>query len=107
MTELTQTKTMPLKTMREYLGEWFVGIKTSIEDVPSNPNQQMYVIRDNYTKLIEFIHIFDKGTFSEEMIVSTEEIIGQELRGLIEQCVELDEQSKMYAQEKEPVKQKQ
>ena len=35
--------------------------------------------------------MLDKGTFNKNMTVSTEGIIGHELRGLIEQCISLDE----------------
>ena len=91
MKELTGTRNMSLDTMKKYLAEWFIEIEDGIEEIPDSPDKELYVIRDSHSKSLEFLHVLDKGAFNKNMTVSTEGIVGYELRGLIEQCITLDE----------------
>lgn len=96
MKDLTGTKHISLESMKKYLSEWFIKIEDGIEEIPDSPDKELYVIRDANSMSLEFLHILNKGTFDKNMIVSTEGILGIELRGLIEQCITLDEMSASY-----------
>jgi hypothetical protein len=58
-----------------------------------------HILKENNTGEEVFVWMTDVGaSFSEETLVSTSGIVGDELRGLIEQCYNLDMQIKVNNQ---------
>lgn len=84
------TESLPLKDMEKYILEWLVEPKVEIAEVVGHGDEEAYTIYQREEPI--YLHIFKKGEYSEDAIVTTAGIYNDELRGMVEQCIRLDRQ---------------
>ena len=101
MENSTQAIEMPYSKMKEYLSEWYYEAEFSTVERPAayDSMKVFHILKENNTGEEVFVWMSDLGEpFVEDTVVSTMGIVGDELRGLIEQCYVLDMQMKADAQ---------
>ena len=88
---------MSYSKIKEYLGEWYYDAHFSTIEKPAGYDtaKKFCILKEEQTGEEVFVWMTDIGEpLTEETIVSTAGIVGDELRGLIEQCYHLDAQIK-------------
>lgn len=91
--KITTEAIMPYGKMKEYLSEWYYEPQFSLSAKAGeyDSNKIFHILKENYTGEVVFVWEADMyERFGEDTMVSTAGIVGDELRGLIEQCYELD-----------------
>lgn len=88
---------MSFSQIKDYLGEWYYDAHFSTIEKPAGYDtaKKFCILREERTGEEVFVWMTDIGTpITEDTMVSTAGIVGDELRGLIEQCYHLDKQIK-------------
>lgn len=91
--QITTEAVMPYGKIKEYLSEWYYEPQFSLSAKAGayDSNKIFHILRENYTGEVVFVWEADMTEkFDENTMVSTAGIVGDELRGLIEQCYALD-----------------
>ena len=91
--KITTEAIMPYGKMKEYLSEWYCEPQFSLSAKAGeyDTNKIFHILKENYTGEVVFVWEADMcERFGEDTMVSTAGIVGDELRGLIEQCYALD-----------------
>ncbi len=96
-----------LADLKCYLSEWFfMGVTSKVKPVNYDSYNRLYQILDTYSDELLFEHLFGVDTIDmENAEVSTAGIKNQELRGLVEQSIALDNQIEFYKKRDEAQKQ--
>lgn len=93
--KITTEAVMPYKKMKEYLSEWYYEPQFSVSVKPAeyDSSKIFHVVTENYSGEVVFVWQTEMAEmFNDETMVSSTGIVGDELRGLIEQCFDLDKQ---------------
>ena len=93
--QITTEAIMPYGKIKEYLSEWYYEPQFSVSVQPGeyDSGKIFHVVKENYSGDIVFVWQTGMAErFDENTMVSTSGIVGDELRGLIEQCYDLDKQ---------------
>lgn len=98
MEKLTKEQKIKLIEMKQYLGEWFFfGTTSKIVPGKYDSGERTYQILDATSDEVIFEHLLGIDVIDDEnALVSTNGIKNEELRGLIEQSIELDKQIAYY-----------
>lgn len=90
MENTKQPRELTLEDMEKYVCEWLADPKIEIAKVVGHDTEEAYTISQGET--VEYLTIFKKGECKRDSIVTTAGVINDELRGCIEQCIDLDRQ---------------
>ncbi len=98
-TNAGSSKILSVQSLKNYIGEWFDDYKSSIAPGSYDTDELVFQIVDLKTlEKIFFQKLNSFNSFSDDMMVSTEGIVNPEFRGIIEKCIDLDEQLKKVKQ---------
>ena len=92
---------MTLGEMKNYIAEWFLGTNSKIVAGAYDTFERKVVITEDSSAEVVFEHNFTvKDFITDDAIVSTADILDDELRGLVAQCYRLDKQLEETMNEK-------
>ena len=92
MEKVKEPRKLPIKEMEKYVSEWFNRCKSDASALIDTPDEVIYRITDLSSNKVVYFHQFKAGEYSDDAVISTDGIINEELRGLVEQCIDLDRQ---------------
>ena len=92
MNKAKEPRKLKLKEMENYIFEWFYRCKSEVCGLTDSSDELIYRITDLSSNKVVYSRQLKHGEYSEDAVVSTEGIIDEEFRGLIEQCIDLDRQ---------------
>lgn len=83
---------LSLGQMKSYLSEWFDSLTEEIVKVDCQDYNKALIIKDDKNKSVFYAPLADDESVNDKSQVFLSGIVNDELRGIINKCIELDAQ---------------